>query len=127
MISDTANYSGTVGQTDRLDAVSQLLGDDCARTILEHTVDDPMTAAQLTDRCDASRATVYRRLDELAERGLLVEVTTPDPDGHHRTAYAANLDRVVVTLDGDGFDLTVRKRDRAADRFTSFIEGLYDG
>ena len=115
-----------MGQSDRLDAVTQLLGDDCARTILRHTVSEPMTAAQLTERCDASRATVYRRLDDLVERELLVEATTPDLDGHHRTAYAANLDRFVVDLDEDGFELTVRKRDRAADRFTSFIEGLYD-
>jgi len=115
-----------VGTSDRLDSITQLLGDDCARTILRQTVSDPMTASQLVDVCDASRATVYRRLDELSERGLLVEATAPDPAGHHRTAYAANLDRFVVSLDEDGFDLTVRKRDRAADRFTSFIEGLYD-
>jgi predicted transcriptional regulator len=116
-----------VGQSDRIDSMARLLGDDCARTILEHTVSNPMTAAELTDACDASRATVYRRLDDLAERDLLAEQSVPDPDGHHRTAYAANLDRLVVNLDEDGFDLTVRKRDRAADRFTSFVEGLYDG
>lgn len=85
-----------------------------------------MSAAELTEKCTASRATVYRRLDELTDQGLLDEQTAIDPDGHHHTVYATTLDRIVIDLTEDGFEVTVTKRRRAADRFTNFIEGLYD-
>lgn len=114
-------------QSNRLDAITQLLEDDCVQTILRQTLDEPMSASELTEACDASRATVYRRLDELADRGLVTERTAPDPDGHQPTVYAATLDRVVIDLTDDGFEVTVSKRERAADRFTDFVEGWYDG
>jgi len=81
-----------------------------------------MSAAELTEACAASRATVYRRLDEMTDRGLLVEQTKPDPDGHHRTVYAASLDRAVIDPDDGEFEVTITTRERAADRFTNFIE-----
>lgn len=116
----------TVGQSNRLDAITRLLGDDCVKTILKETTQKPMSAAELTEACAASRATVYRRLEELTDRGLLVEQTRPDPEGHHHTVYAASLDRVVIDFVDGEFEVTVMKRQRAADRFTNFIEGLYD-
>lgn len=116
-----------MGQSNRLDDITQLLEDDCVRTILKRTLEEPMSASELTETCAASRATVYRRLDELADHGLVVERTDPDADGHHRTVYVAALDRVVVDLTTDGFEVTVSKRKRAADRFTEFVEGWYDG
>jgi predicted transcriptional regulator len=115
-----------VRESDRLDEITRLLGNDCVQTILRETLEEPMSAAELTDTCAASRATVYRWLDDLTDRGLLDERTSIDPDGHHRTVYAATLDRVVVDLTDEGFEITVTRRQRAADRFTSFIEGLYD-
>lgn len=111
---------------DDLDAVAELLGDDCVQTILRETLEEPMSASELTDVCTASRATVYRRLQDLTDHGLLAERTEPDVDGHHRTVYAASLDSVEVDLTEDGFEVTVSRRDRAADRFTDFIEGLHE-
>jgi predicted transcriptional regulator len=111
---------------DDLDAIADLLEDDCAQTILTETKEGPVPASELTERCEASRATVYRRLDDLSEHGLVAERTEPDADGHHRTVYRATLDRVVVELTADGFEVTVTRRDRAADRFTDFVEGLHD-
>lgn len=113
-------------QSKQLNAITRLLGDDCVQTILKETTQEPMSAAQLTETCAASRATVYRRLDELVDCGLLVEQTVPDPEGHHHIVYAASLDRVVIDLVDGKFDVTITKRQRAADRFTKFIEGLYD-
>jgi len=113
-----------VDGTEDLDAVAQLLEDDCVQRILTATLDEPMSASELTEVCDASRATVYRRLDDLSERGLVDDRTRPDADGHHRTVYRATLDRVVVDLTEDGFEVTVATRESAADRFTDFVEGL---
>lgn len=76
--------------------------DDCVQTILKGTTEEPMSAAELTEICAASRATVYCRLDGLPDRGLLVEQTVPNTDGHHRTVYAATLDHVIIDItDGE--------------------------
>lgn len=115
-----------MGQSNRLDTITRLLGDECVQTILKETTQEPMSAAELTEACTASRATVYRRLNELTDHGLLVEQTRPDSAGHHHTVYAAGLDRVVIDFVDGEFKVTVTKRQRAADRFTNFIEGLYD-
>lgn len=115
-----------MAQSGHLDAIAGLLEQDCVRTILRRTRERPRSAAELTDTCTASRATVYRRLDDLTDLGLLTERTAPGAQGHHRRVYVATLDRVVIDLTEDGFDVTVRGRDRAADRFTAFVEGLGD-
>lgn len=104
--------------------LGSFLDDDCARTILEATVREPKSADELVAQCDASRATVYRRLDELEEHALVEVRQQPDAEGHHYRVYAAALDRAVVDLTTDGIELSVSRRDRMADRFRRFIEGL---
>jgi len=84
-----------------------------------------MSAGTLSERCEASQPTVYRRLDDLRECELLVERTRPDPEGgHHRTVYATNLRRITVHLADGQFDLDVDRRGDMADRFTRLIEGM---
>ncbi|MUV90923.1 helix-turn-helix domain-containing protein [Halapricum sp. CBA1109] len=104
--------------------VTDLLGDAVVRTILAATVEEPLSAAALSDRCGVSEATVYRRLQRLADHGLVEARTEPDEDGHHYKVYAATLDRVVVDLTADGLVVRVTRRQRMADRFTDFVEGL---
>lgn len=108
-----------------LEAVAALLDDETARTILTETSVEPMSANALTDRCEASQPTVYRRLEDLRERGLLVEQTRPDPvGGHHRTVYATNLERVTVDLENGELTCRVHRREDAADRFTRLVEEM---
>lgn len=113
-----------VDGTADVETVAGLLADDCARTILEATATEPMSAEELSDRCDVSTPTVYRRLETLREQDLIDERTHPDEDGHHYKEYAARLDRIVVELTDDGFRLRLTRRDRMADRFTRFVEGM---
>lgn len=104
--------------------VAGLLADDTARSILEATATEPMSAEELSDHCDVSTPTIYRRLETLREQDLIDERTHPDEDGHHYKEYAARLDRIVVELTDDGFRLRLTRRDRMADRFTRFVEGM---
>lgn len=104
--------------------LGSLLADDCARTIIEATAREPQSAEALAERCDASKTTVYRRLEELEEHGLVEARQRPEASGHHYKVYAACLDRAVVTLTEDGVELSVTRRDRMADRFRRFVEGL---
>lgn len=112
--------------TDERDvaAITTLLADECARTILAETATEPMSADALSERCDVSPQTVYRRLDDLKEHDLVTEQTQLDADGHHRKVYSATLDQVVVDLSTDGFELQLTRRERMADQFTQFIEEM---
>lgn len=106
-----------------LETVLTLLDDDHARAILTATSVEPMSARELSDHCDVSRTTVYRRVERLTAAGLLDERTRPRADGHHDTVYVALLDELSIRLrDGDlEFDLD-RRGDDVADRLTRLWE-----
>ncbi|MEF8853783.1 MAG: winged helix-turn-helix domain-containing protein [Haloarculaceae archaeon] len=85
----------------------ELLDDDYARGILEATTEEAAPARQLAERLDASRATVYRRLERLEEAGLVEPAMTYDADGYHRKVFRATLQSVTVTLDDGAVEATV--------------------
>lgn len=110
-------------------AVAALLDDETARRILLETRTQPMSADTLSDRCGVSESTVYRRIEELQAQDLLVERTQPDEDGHHYQVYVATLDRVVVDVTDEGFEVDLRRREPAreegvVDRFTRLVEEM---
>jgi DNA-binding transcriptional ArsR family regulator len=122
----TAATPGT-SVTDDIDVetVARLLADDVARTVLAATSEEPMSAAELQERCDASLATVTRRLEELTDADLLSETTRPRADGHHDTVYAPTLERLEIELDDGEFRAVVDRRERdAADRLTDMWRNL---
>ncbi|GAB6862037.1 ArsR/SmtB family transcription factor [Haloplanus litoreus] len=100
---------------DRTDEVLALLEDDYSRSILEAVHAEPRSARDLVEVCDASRATVYRRLDRLDDVGLVESWLSYDADGHHRTVFEATLDAVTVGLDADGIGVTITTDDATAD------------
>lgn len=107
-----------------VETIGALLANPTALTILRKTSTQPMSARRLSDHCEASQPTVYRKLDELRECGLLVERTKPDPAaGHHRTVYATNLRRIVVQVDDGTVTLRIDRQEDIADRLTRFVEG----
>jgi DNA-binding transcriptional ArsR family regulator len=105
-------------------AVATVLADDVASGILRETYDDARSAHDLADVLGTSPPTVYRRLETLRDQDLVVAATKPDRDGHHTEVYRANVDRVVVDLDADGFTVEVDRARSMADRFTSIIEDM---
>lgn len=107
-----------------LEELAAILEDETARTILTETCEQAMSAKRLSQRCDVSEPTVYRRLEDMRRCDLLEERTRPDPDGHHHKVYSANLERIVVEVDGDGLRFEIDRREDMADRFTRLIEGM---
>ncbi|WP_233553977.1 winged helix-turn-helix domain-containing protein [Halococcus sp. IIIV-5B] len=110
-----------MGDDSDVDAIGSLLADECARTILTETVEEALSAEELSDRCGVSPPTIYRRLEALEAHDLISKRTQPDADGHHYNVYTATLDRIEVDLTEDGLHLRLTRRDRMADRFTQFI------
>lgn len=106
-------------------AIASLLEDEYAHAILIHTSRQEMSAPELSDACDASVSTIYRRIERLQEHDLLAEHLQLDRDGHHYNTYTARLERIEIELVDGEFQLEVTYRKaNAADRFTDLFEGL---
>jgi len=108
--------------------VLALLDDEYAREILGETSEQPMSATELSDRCDASRSTIYRRIDRLTDCDLLEEQTQLDPDGHHRSVFASRLEEARVRFEDGQAVVEIERTEPAAedvaDRFTRMWEDL---
>lgn len=105
--------------------VIELLDDEYARAILITTSDQPMSATTLSEECDASLPTVYRRLEWLEDARLIEAQTVPDSEGHHYKVYRSTLERFAIEIE-DGTltaELDIRG-EHVADRFTRLYEGL---
>jgi predicted transcriptional regulator len=93
--------------------------------ILHATDEAPQSVDQLAETCGASEPTIYRQVNEMADRDLLTEGTEVGEDGHHYTVYRNNVERVDVRLeppdDGVHVELTYK---RAADQFKRLWEDM---
>lgn len=105
-------------------SVLDLLADPYARKILTAANEEPMTAKALSNACDASLPTIYRRVSTLDEHGLLEEETVVDPDGSHRSVYRTTVESVQATVEGDELQVVVDTRDDLADNFTDLWSGI---
>lgn len=111
----------------------ELLHDRYARAILTETSAEPMSATELADACDASLSTIYRRVDELDERGLVRSETEYDPGGDHYQLYEAAVDHVGIDIEDGTWSLDVSRTGTdedsvtRADRFTRAWEGIRGG
>jgi len=109
---------------EELAAIASLIEDEYARAILRHTSEQPLSANELMDRCDASKATTYRRIDRLREHDLLESYQEYDPEGHHYEVYAATLEELSVRLDGGEFVVELDRTRDPADRMTDLLNQL---
>ncbi len=122
-ITSRGDDQSTVSDVDNPAALADLLGDDCVRTILVEAKKEPCSAEELSDRAGVSEPTVYRRLERLREYELVTEDVQPVTDGKNYRVYRTQLDGIELDLTEEGFEVTVSRRERMADRFTRFVEG----
>jgi DNA-binding transcriptional ArsR family regulator len=87
--------------------VLSLLSDEYARELLGVLSEESLSARELVDRLDMSRATVYRRLDRLESAGVLESSMRIDPDGHHRKCFHVVVERMQLAFDSGGLTLEV--------------------
>lgn len=109
---------------EELAAIASLLEDEYARSILRHTSEQSLSANDLMDRCDTSKATTYRRIDRLQEHDLIETYQEYDPEGHHYEVYAAALDELNVRLDDGEFTVEIDRTSDPADRMTELFNEL---
>jgi len=87
--------------------VLSLLSDEYARELLSVLGKESLSARELVDRLDMSRATIYRRLDRLESAGVLESSMCLDPDGHHRKCFQVVVERMQLMIKADGVTLDV--------------------
>ncbi|MDS0222038.1 winged helix-turn-helix domain-containing protein [Haloarcula sp. S1AR25-5A] len=107
--------------------VFALLDDEYARALLAATSHRPMTATELSNDCDMSLSTVYRRLDALEDCGLVAARTRLADDGHHPDVYEAQMDELTVCLTDGTFDVSLAVESTThefADALVDLWEGL---
>lgn len=104
--------------------VFTLLGDDYAQTILKAASVEPMSARELSEVCDSARSTVYRRVDDLVEAGMLVEHTRIQPDGSHHHVYETRLDELTLRIADGEFEIELEIKRDATERFTRMWEDI---
>ncbi|WP_394343465.1 helix-turn-helix domain-containing protein [Halonotius pteroides] len=94
--------------TESIDAECflEVISDTYAQQILLALVDCPTAAATLAEELDASRPTVYRRLNSLESVGLIKSTVALDADGHHRKQFHVVVDSANLTFDSSGIKVT---------------------
>ena len=83
----------------------ELLGDSYTRRVLEAVAEQPRTGSEVMEAADVSKATAYRRLNDLQEAGLVETELVIDPDGHHHERYHAVLERIELSC-ANGLECT---------------------
>ncbi len=98
-----------------LQAVLDALDDPDCRKIVR-SLEEPMTADEISERSGVPLSTTYRKLELLTEASLLEEGTEIRPGGQHASRYTVAFEEVVIALDdGREFAADVVLRPRTAD------------
>lgn len=90
-------------------AVLDALSDPDCRSILEATGDRPLTVAELERACGLPRSTLYRKVEELADAGLLDERVRMREQGPHPRAYVRSVGAVEVSFSASETDVRLAR------------------
>lgn len=93
-----------------VDGVLEAIEDADCRTILAATSDDELTVTEISDAFEIARSTAYRKVEVLADAGLLEERVRIRSSGNHVSAYACAVEDLTLSIDGEtGFELRVTR------------------
>ncbi|WP_267643479.1 ArsR/SmtB family transcription factor [Haloarchaeobius amylolyticus] len=76
-----------------------LLDDDYASRILQALSVESRPARDLVEACEASRSTIYRRLNRLESYGLVATDVELHEDGHHRKVFESTFERATFEFE----------------------------
>ncbi|ERG96793.1 winged helix-turn-helix domain-containing protein [Haloquadratum walsbyi] len=87
--------SGDTGAPPQL----RLVDDEFARAIITTLCDGAKRGREIASVCDASRPTIYRRLNRLESAGFVKTTQTTGPDGHECKEFQLIRHRLTVSID----------------------------
>lgn len=91
----------TMSDGPDLYAVLSALTDEDCRAILE-AVESPMSAQEISERCDIPLSTTYRKVNMLAEADLVEERIDVQRGSKHTKRYVPDFERVKIARDEAG-------------------------
>lgn len=100
----------------------ELLTDPYAGVVLAAVTAEPVTPQTICSAFKISHSTVYRRLNELQEQGLLSEDLYLDEMGNNYSEYYANFQQLSLTIHNGQIELSVQR----AERETEYCVLKYD-
>jgi DNA-binding HxlR family transcriptional regulator len=103
--------------TDRKERILEALGDRWSREILLMLNESPRSAQEMQATNRIPQSTLYRKLHELGEIGLVgIQRSVISPDGKRVELYRSLLDELKVEMRGARLRIDVRFRDLSAER-----------
>jgi len=95
------------------------LADEYSRQILSATVDEPVSALQLSRDFEIPITTVYRRIQDLMDAGLIAPVKSGRTvDGKWYDLYRSLLLRIDVSFEYGEIRVNAKLNDHISDKFT---------
>lgn len=95
------------------------MADQYSRRILTATVNDPVSALDLSKAYQIPITTVYRRIEELVEAGLIAAVRSGrTADGKWYDLYRSLLRRIDIGFENGEVRIEVMVNEHVADKFT---------
>ena len=95
------------------------LSDVYSRQIMAATLEKPLSALELSRKYAIPITTVYRRIEELTDVGLIAAIKSGrTTDGKWYDLYKSLLLRIDVSFDGVNVQINATVNDRVSDRFT---------
>jgi hypothetical protein len=84
----------------------ELFGDEYTRRVYETITEQPRSGRAVAEAADVSRATAYRRLNDLRDAGLVRTEMMICDDGHHKERFEPVSASISISL-GDGIGAMV--------------------
>lgn len=112
--------------SERVDELLDTLGDERSRAVLAAVNHEPRSAKELAAALDVSLPTIYRRLDDLQDTGLVTARTAVADDGNHYRRYSCTVEELSVRLDDDDYVVDIEWRTDPAGRFADLWDALGD-
>lgn len=110
------------GTTDSVTSVSAetaplrtLLTAEYVGDILGVLGERPKRSRDLAAACDASRSTIYRRINRLEAVGMVTAEATVDPDGHHCKEFRLVRDQLAVSVEDGTITVSARPSSAASE------------
>ncbi len=111
----------------RKERILALLGDPAARYLLGLLDREPRSVQQLLEANHIPQSTLYRKLHDLRELGLVgIQTSLRTADAKRLDLYRSLVEEVRVTVRGDFVDLRIQHRDLSAERLRTLWGRLRD-
>lgn len=86
------------------DAVERAVENEHDRRILAHVQADRASAGEIIEATDIAKSTVYRRLEQLEEEGLIEVAGGAMHEGHKVDLYAARVEMAALRVEAGAVD-----------------------